>query len=153
MELSIVIATLEGCPFEQLNDRNLVEQMLRESVEAGGFTVLNTHVHQFSPQGLTGACVLSESHIAIHTWPESGILFVDIATCSDAAGAEAAFGRICELMPHQAIKRRDVGYREDGQTPWDPRIAWLGDNPPRERLEAVDPLVGNATFFGRKRVS
>ena len=29
-------------------------------------------------------CLLSESHISIHTWPEKGEAAVDIFTCGDA---------------------------------------------------------------------
>ncbi len=34
--------------------------------------------HNFSPAGFTGVVCLSESHISIHTWPEHGIINLDI---------------------------------------------------------------------------
>jgi S-adenosylmethionine decarboxylase len=114
MRLSIIVATLEGCPFELLDDPATIERALRESVEAGGFTMLHSYVHQFEPQGVTGAAVLSESHVALHTWPEHGVLFVDIATCSTPEATEQAFDRICEIFPHADIKRQDIGYRGPG---------------------------------------
>ena len=114
MHLSIIVATLEGCSFEDLDSPELIERALRESVDAGGFTMLHSHVHRFEPQGVTGAAVLSESHVAIHTWPEHGVLFIDIATCSTAEATAKAFDRICELFPHTDIKRENIGYRGPG---------------------------------------
>jgi len=111
MQLSIIVATLEGCPFDVLDDPALIDRAMREAVEAGGFTLLHSYVHQFEPQGVTGAAVLSESHVAIHTWPENGVMFIDLATCSGDAATCAAFDKICELIPHQRIKRDDIGYR------------------------------------------
>jgi len=117
MRLSIIVATLEGCDFERLNDPAAIEQALNESVAAGGFTMLHSYVHTFEPQGVTGAAVLSESHVALHTWPEHGVLFVDIATCSTAEATARAFDRICELFPHARVKREDIGYRGPGERP------------------------------------
>jgi S-adenosylmethionine decarboxylase len=34
--------------------------------------------HNFSPSGFTGVVCLSESHLSIHTWPEHGIINIDI---------------------------------------------------------------------------
>jgi len=113
MQLSIIVAALEGCHFEDLDDRDLFERALAEAVAAGGFQLLHQYVHQFEPQGVTGAAVLSESHIALHSWPEHGILFVDIATCAGAELTERAFERICELFAHTQIKRQNVAYQKD----------------------------------------
>ena len=118
MNLSVIVATLEGCPFDLLDDPTFVEHLLSEAVRAGGFTLLHHHVHRFSPQGVTGAAVLSESHVAVHSWPEHGLLFVDLATCSGEAATHAAFARICELVPHATIQRRDIDYQgHDGVAP------------------------------------
>ena len=38
---------------------------------------------KFDPQGVTVLCLLSESHISIHTWPEEGKASVDVYTCGD----------------------------------------------------------------------
>ena len=32
---------------------------------------------------MTGLALLAESHISIHTWPESGYAAVDVFTCGD----------------------------------------------------------------------
>jgi S-adenosylmethionine decarboxylase len=119
MQLSIIVATLEGCPFDAIDDPALIDRALTEAITAGGFTLIHKHVHQFEPQGVTGAAVLSESHIAVHSWPEEGVLFIDLATCSGDAATNAAFERLCAVIPHATVRRHDVGYR--GATPALPR--------------------------------
>jgi len=119
MKLSAVIATLEGCSFDALNDPRFIEQVLRDSVAAGHFTMLHHYVHAFAPQGVTGVAVLSESHIAVHTWPEEGLLFVDLATCSGAQAARAAFAAICALVPHVRVRRRLLRCDSDARSALD----------------------------------
>ena len=55
--------------------------MLRNITELAGLHHLESVTHQFSPQGFSAALLLSESHIAIHTWPESGVVYVAMTTC------------------------------------------------------------------------
>jgi S-adenosylmethionine decarboxylase len=110
VQLHVIVATLEGCSFSELDDPRFIERLLTEAVAAGGFTMLHSYVHEFEPQGVTGAAVLSESHIAVHTWPEHGLLFVDIATCSGEAATEAAFARMAELVRHERVVRDAFGY-------------------------------------------
>ena len=37
---------------------------------------------QFPVHGVTGVAIISESHVAVHTWPEYGYAAVDIFTCN-----------------------------------------------------------------------
>jgi S-adenosylmethionine decarboxylase len=113
MNLTVIVATLEGCPFDVIDNPETIEWLLREAVSAGGFTLLHSHVERFVPQGVTGAVVLSESHVNLHSWPEEGVLFVDLATCSSAQATRAAFERICDLIPHQSVRQQEIRY--DGQ--------------------------------------
>jgi len=78
-----VLAEFHGCPFEVLNDLKKVEgMMVRAALEAGA-EVREFVFHKFSPQGVSGVVVISESHLAIHTWPELGYAAVDVFTCGD----------------------------------------------------------------------
>ena len=43
--------------------------------------LLDLRVYPFTPQGVTGVAILSESHLMIHTWPEHGYAAVDVFTC------------------------------------------------------------------------
>ena len=67
--------------FALLNDADELQKMLRNITELAGLHHLESVTHQFSPQGVSAALLLSESHIAIHTWPESGVVYVAMTTC------------------------------------------------------------------------
>ncbi|GIX31034.1 MAG: S-adenosylmethionine decarboxylase proenzyme [Porticoccaceae bacterium] len=67
-----------------LDDAAGLEQALLAAAERGRFTVLDRKIHAFSPHGVTGILLLSESHLAIHTWPEYGYAAVDVFSCSGA---------------------------------------------------------------------
>ena len=67
-----------------------IEQVIADAATAAGATVLHVYVHKFSPQGMTGMVVLSESHIAFHTWPEHGYVACDVFTCGTTAIPEKA---------------------------------------------------------------
>ncbi len=74
----------------QLDDLALAESTLREAVDAVGASLLNVHLHQFTPNGgVSGVAVLAESHISIHTWPENGYAALDVFMCGAARPHEA----------------------------------------------------------------
>lgn len=47
--------------------------------------VVDKYIYNFKPIGKTIIYVLTESHLAIHTWPEHKIIHVDLVTCSHMA--------------------------------------------------------------------
>lgn len=53
-----------------------------KEVTASGLTIVGESFYQFEPQGATGAVVLAESHLAIHTWPEHKYVSLDIFVCN-----------------------------------------------------------------------
>lgn len=76
-----VLAELYGCSPDILNDTSKVEAtMVKAALEAGA-EIREVVFHEFCPQGVSGVVVISESHLAIHTWPEYGYAAVDIFTC------------------------------------------------------------------------
>ena len=67
---------------ENLQDEALIEKAMREAAQTCGATVLSLHLHSFGEgAGITGVAILSESHISIHTWPETGYIALDIFMC------------------------------------------------------------------------
>jgi len=67
--------------FSILNDRDYLHKYLKDLAAQAGLTVLNHCFHTFDPQGLSGVLLLSESHVSIHTWPESGVAAIDLYSC------------------------------------------------------------------------
>jgi len=76
-----LLTELYGCPAEMLDNIQLItDEMTIAAVETGA-DILKTAFHKFSPQGVTGLVMISESHLAIHTWPEHGYAALDVFTC------------------------------------------------------------------------
>jgi len=67
-----VLAEIYGCKFDILNNREMVEEIMVNAAKEVGAEVRESVFHRFSPQGISGVVVISESHLAIHTWPELG---------------------------------------------------------------------------------
>lgn len=84
-----VIIELWGCN-EGINDADLVRTAMLEAVQAANATLLDLNVHTFSPHGVTGVAVLSESHLSVHTWPEYGYMAADVFTCGNTTKPAAA---------------------------------------------------------------
>ena len=87
-----------------------------------GLSVVAEAFHAFAGGGATGAVVLAESHVAVHTWPELDAVTLDIYVCNysqdNRAAAEAAYAALhAAFRPRQAV-RRDVirGELEADQT-------------------------------------
>lgn len=80
------IAELQGVDFELLNDQKKLVEKTHKVAQELKLTILNTFIHRFEPHGLSLVLIISQSHIAIHTWPEHGYMHVDMVTCSESAG-------------------------------------------------------------------
>lgn len=78
-----ILAEVYGCEFDILNDLEKIREILVSAALSAGAEVRETVFHRFAPQGVSGVVVISESHVAIHTWPELGYAAVDVFTCGD----------------------------------------------------------------------
>ncbi len=76
-----LLVEFEGCDPLALADLARVTSAMLQAAEASGATVVTHSFHHFSPQGVSGAVIIAESHLAIHTWPEHGFAAVDFFTC------------------------------------------------------------------------
>lgn len=47
-----------------------------------GFTIILFNEHHFPEQGYTCFWLLGESHLAIHTFPESGKSYIELSSCN-----------------------------------------------------------------------
>jgi len=66
-----------------LSDLGHIEKTMRRCVEASKATLLHIHLHRFDPDGVSGVAVLAESHISVHTWPESRFAAFDVFMCGN----------------------------------------------------------------------
>ena len=91
------ILELYDCDQSRLDDEAFLRTAITTAAKRAGATLLNLITHRFEPQGVTGLALLAESHISIHTWPESGYAAVDVFTCGDHTMPEQA----CRVMSEE----------------------------------------------------
>ena len=107
---------LYRCDREKLNDESSLRCILNRAAKLANATVLNLISNKFEPQGVTAIALLAESHISIHTWPESNYSAVDIFTCGQnmlpelasryliqALNAQEHFLRVIERNPPASV--------------------------------------------------
>jgi S-adenosylmethionine decarboxylase proenzyme len=109
-----IIADLYNCAKGELlvSSAQLRDLCVKACTDAG-LTVLGDHFIQFDGAdgtqqgGSTGAVVLAESHLAIHTWPETNSATLDVYVCNftgdNTQKAEAVYKRLL-----QSLKPADI---------------------------------------------
>jgi S-adenosylmethionine decarboxylase len=96
------ILELYDCDCAKLDDESLLRSAISNAALRAGATLLQLISHRFEPHGVTGLALLAESHISIHTWPESGYAAVDVFTCGDHTMPE----RACRVLAEELGSRR-----------------------------------------------
>jgi S-adenosylmethionine decarboxylase len=114
-----ILAEFYGCSFEVLNDLELVKKHMVDAALFAGAEIRESVFHKFSPQGVSGVVVISESHLAIHTWPELGYAAVDVFTCGERVDPWDACGYLSEKLQAEHITasemRRGIMYTDLSQ--------------------------------------
>jgi S-adenosylmethionine decarboxylase proenzyme len=83
-------ADLSGCrpAHPWMSDHAALRQACMSAVAAAGLTAVGERFHSFPPPlaggpgGVTGVLLLAESHLAVHTWPEHGVVTLDVFVCN-----------------------------------------------------------------------
>ena len=116
-----ILADFHACEGERrlLLDAAALAALCRRACAKSGLVVVAEAFHQFPGAGATGALVLAESHLAIHTWPELDAVTLDLYVCNysqdNRAAAETAYNALrTELKPGR-ITRRDVARGDPGE--------------------------------------
>ncbi len=120
-----IIADLYDCKKTELlvSSRKLRDLCVNACTDVG-LTVLGDHFYQFDgldgsqDGGATGAVVLAESHLAIHTWPERDGATLDVYVCNFTADntskAETVYETLVkalkpsEVMVERVMRGRDL---------------------------------------------
>lgn len=80
------ILDLYDCKTPHIDHMLWVEQQIRTAAEKAGGHVVASDFHHFQPYGISGVVIISESHIAIHIWPEYAYCAIDMFTCAKDVG-------------------------------------------------------------------
>jgi S-adenosylmethionine decarboxylase len=108
------ILELYECDPGKLDDEEFLRSAITNAALRAGATLLQLITHRFMPQGVTGLALLAESHISIHTWPESGYAAVDVFTCGDHTMPECACRVLVEELSAQRHQLRSFRRQTPG---------------------------------------
>lgn len=109
-----ILAELHDCQGDAslLTDADALAACCRAACVEAGLETVAAAFHQFPGAGATGALVLAESHLAVHTWPELGAVTFDLYVCNysqdNRAAAEAAYDRLLAAFAPRHVARRDI---------------------------------------------
>ena len=109
-----IFADFYNCPRAKfLVSAKALRSLCIRASECAGLTVLGDHFYQFNGMGVTqaggatGALVLAESHLAIHTWPERAGATLDIYVCNVTADNSSKAERLYDELVG-AIRPADI---------------------------------------------
>jgi S-adenosylmethionine decarboxylase len=105
-----IVCELSGCDPAMLTDVDAVADMMVQAAREANATAIERAFHRFQPQGVSGVVVIQESHLSIHTWPETGYAAMDFYTCGEhtnpwAACEYAAKALVAKVMTTTEVKR------------------------------------------------
>lgn len=121
-----------ACDDALMLDADAIASLCRRHTEASGLTLVDERWVKFpqwqgQPGGVTGTILLAESHLAIHTWPETGNVTVDVYVCNFSADNSPKAQALMESVinayaPKHAVRqqlwRGDIATDGVGQYPW-----------------------------------
>ena len=105
------------CPPNVLLDQETLETKCVQFCADAGLTSLGKYFYQFTHDsgekaGVTGTVVLAESHVAIHTWPETQAVTLDIYVCNfsrdNSERARAVYKRLIDLFDPGEVQSSDI---------------------------------------------
>ena len=99
-----LLAEFLHCDPERLADPEFITQSMLEAARVSGATIVTHSFHHFAPLGVSGVVIISESHLAIHTWPEHGFAAVDYFTCGSRIDMDRGLEVLREALEAQAVE-------------------------------------------------
>ena len=96
------VAEFWGVKPDKLNNIKKIKKDMELAVVKAKGHILNSFSHKFSPQGVSVVITISESHLSIHTFPESEYCAMDIYTCGKTCPDKAINYLIKEFQPKKS---------------------------------------------------
>ena len=102
-----ILVDIKGIDADFLDSEERLSDAMVRVVQDAGLNMLSYHCHKLDPAGVSCVGILLESHISFHTWPEEGVITLDLFTC----GANP-------LLPVVPVIERLFGIGENIVTKW-----------------------------------
>lgn len=123
-----VYGNLYGCDPEALSDERLIEGLVREAVRLARANLMD--VRSWKVEGAKGGvsvlALITESHIAVHTWPEYRYATVDVFTCGDHSDPKAAFDHIVRSLRPKWVVQHYADRSSVTTSAWRPEEEYEG---------------------------
>ena len=98
-----------------------VGELFMSALERAGATIVEAVSHAFPATGLTCVLILSESHAVLPTWPETGMVNIDIFSCSTRLQSLAAIAELGRSLGAAAVSVQEISRADGHAPPLDPR--------------------------------
>ena len=98
-----------GCDAARLTDKSILAELFDGIIRDLSLNVVGAPMWHVFPGagGITGLCLLSESHLAVHTFPEHGSLCLNLFCCTPRAAWPFA-ERLRELLGADRVTVRHI---------------------------------------------
>ncbi len=93
-----------------------IAEVFVDALGRAGATVVNRVSHAFPESGLTCVLILRESHAVLHTWPETGMINIDIFSCTPRLRSVQAINELGRRFGADRLSIQEVA-RADGHRP------------------------------------
>lgn len=103
-----ILVEFYNCDCDILGDHDKIEFFMNEAAKRSNATIVNSCFHTFNPWGVSGAVIIQESHLTIHTWPEYGYASVDLYTCGDSVNPWIGFAYLEEMLKSERSESTEI---------------------------------------------
>lgn len=103
-----ILVEFYNCNSEILGNHEKIEKLMCEAAVRSNATIVNSCFHKFNPYGVSGAVIIKESHLTIHTWPEYGYASVDLYTCGDLVNPWIGFNYLEKMLEAEKSESTEI---------------------------------------------
>ncbi|BAJ51452.1 S-adenosylmethionine decarboxylase [Candidatus Caldarchaeum subterraneum] len=102
-----VFGNLYNCPENIISDEKYLRKIVREAIKQANMTLVSLRSWSFGGEkgGVSVIALITESHVAVHTWREYNYATVDIYTCGEESNPEKAFDYIVQHLRPESVTR------------------------------------------------
>ena len=119
-----LLVDIEGVDADFLDSESQLAQAMIDTSKEAGLELLSYHCHSLEPKGVSCVGVLLESHMSFHTWPDEGVITLDLYVTTVSTNTEQQVKQQ-PLVPNvvESVKRL-FGVRGAGKAPRPLNARW-----------------------------
>jgi S-adenosylmethionine decarboxylase len=114
-------ADLLGCEAIRQLTVDEMTSLFMATLQRAGATIVNMVCHAFPVTGITCVLILRESHAVLHTWPETGMVNIDIFSGSTRLQSLHAIAELGRTLGAAAVSVQEIPRADGHASGSDPR--------------------------------